>query len=83
MLDLIDRNNLILLNGHPECKGEITWQQKEPKAQYSEGRGTIPIHLVKISSIYKVVESVSFSQTTLNNIEYYYLYYIFIVDNFY
>ena len=27
MLDLIDKNNLILLNGHPECKGEITWQQ--------------------------------------------------------
>ena len=32
MLDLIDRNNLILLNGHPECKGEITWQQRERKS---------------------------------------------------
>ena len=28
MLDLIDKYNLILLNGHPECKGEITWQQR-------------------------------------------------------
>ena len=32
MLDLIDKNNLILLNGHPECKGEITWQQRERKS---------------------------------------------------
>ena len=32
MLDLIDRNNRILLNGHPECKGEITWQQRERKS---------------------------------------------------
>ena len=32
MLDLIDKNNLILLNGHPECKGEITWQQGECKS---------------------------------------------------
>ena len=31
MLDLIDKNNLILLNGHPECKGENTWQQRERK----------------------------------------------------
>ena len=31
MLDLIDKNNLILLNGQPECKGEITWQQRECK----------------------------------------------------
>ena len=29
MLDLIDNNNLILLNGHADCKGEITWQQRE------------------------------------------------------
>ena len=34
----------------------------------------ITIHLVKISSKYKLLESVSFTQTTLNNIEYYYLY---------
>ena len=32
MLDLIDKNKLILLNGHPECKGEITWQQRERKS---------------------------------------------------
>ena len=32
MLDHIDKNNLILLNGHPECKGEITWQQRECKS---------------------------------------------------
>ena len=31
MLDLIDKHNLILLNGHPDCKGEITWQQREQK----------------------------------------------------
>ena len=24
MLDLIDNNNLILVNGHADCKGEIT-----------------------------------------------------------
>ena len=29
MLDFIDKNNLILLNGHAECLGEITWQQNE------------------------------------------------------
>ena len=29
MLDLIDKNNLIILNGHPECKVEISWQQRE------------------------------------------------------
>ena len=32
MLDLIDNNNLILLNGHADCKGEITWQQRERKS---------------------------------------------------
>ena len=32
MLDFIDRNNLILLNGHAECLGEITWQQNEKKS---------------------------------------------------
>ena len=32
MLDLIDNNNLILLNGHPDCKGEVTWQQRERKS---------------------------------------------------
>ena len=29
---LVDKNNLILLNGHPECKDEITWQQRECKS---------------------------------------------------
>ena len=29
MLDFIDKNNLILLNGHAECLGEITWPQNE------------------------------------------------------
>ena len=29
ILDFIDKNNLILLNGHAECLGEITWQQNE------------------------------------------------------
>ena len=32
MLDLIDNNNLILLNGHADCKGEVTWQQREGKS---------------------------------------------------
>ena len=32
MLDLIDNNNLILLNGHADCKEEITWQQREHKS---------------------------------------------------
>ena len=32
MLDLIDKNNLILLNGHPKCKGGIIWQQRERKS---------------------------------------------------
>ena len=31
MLDLIDNNNLILSNGYADCKGEITWQQRERK----------------------------------------------------
>ena len=29
MLDMMDDYNLILLNGLPDCKGEITWQQNE------------------------------------------------------
>ena len=29
MLDFIDKNNLILLNGYAECLGEITWQQNK------------------------------------------------------
>ena len=32
MLDLIDKNNLNLLNGHPECKGVIICQQREGKS---------------------------------------------------
>ena len=28
MLDLIDDNNLILLNGYADCIGEITWQNR-------------------------------------------------------
>ena len=32
MLDLIDNNNLIILNGYADCKGEITWQQRERKS---------------------------------------------------
>ena len=32
MLDLIDNNNLILLNGHADCRGEVTWQQRERKS---------------------------------------------------
>ena len=32
MLDLIDNNNIILLNGHADCIGEITWQQRERKS---------------------------------------------------
>ena len=32
MLDLINNNNLIILNGHADCKGEITWQQRERKS---------------------------------------------------
>ena len=31
MLDFIDKNNLILLNGHAECLGEITWLQNAKK----------------------------------------------------
>ena len=27
LYNLIDKHNLILLNGHPECTGEITWKQ--------------------------------------------------------
>ena len=32
MLDFINKNNLILLNGHAECLGEITWLQNEKKS---------------------------------------------------
>lgn len=29
LLELIDNNNLVMLNGHPDCIGEITWSQRE------------------------------------------------------
>ena len=32
MLDLIYNNNLILLNGHADCRGEVTWQQRYHKS---------------------------------------------------
>ena len=32
MLDLIDNNNLIILNGHADCRGEVTWLQRECKS---------------------------------------------------
>ena len=32
LLDFIDKNNLIMLNGHADCKGEITWEQRNRKS---------------------------------------------------
>ena len=32
MIDFIGKSNLILLNRHAECLGEITWQQNEKKS---------------------------------------------------
>ena len=32
LLDFIDKSNLIMLNGHADCKGEITWEQKNRKS---------------------------------------------------
>ena len=32
LYNLIDKHNLILLNGHPECTGEITWEQKNKRS---------------------------------------------------
>ena len=32
MLDLIDNNNPILLNGHADCRVEVTWLQSECKS---------------------------------------------------
>ena len=29
---LVDKHNLIWLNGHPECTGEITWEQKDMRS---------------------------------------------------
>ena len=31
MLYLIDKNRLIQINGHPDCKADITWKQRERK----------------------------------------------------
>ena len=28
LCNLIDKHTLVLLNGHPECEGEITWEQR-------------------------------------------------------
>ena len=49
-------------------------QEKWTIISESESKRNIPIHLVIFSNKYKLLESVSFTQTTLNNIEYYYLY---------
>ena len=32
LLDFIDKNNLIMLNDHVDCKGEITWEQRDRKS---------------------------------------------------
>ena len=32
LYNLINKYNLILLNGHPECTGEITWEQKNKRS---------------------------------------------------
>ena len=29
ILGLIDNHNVSIFNGHPDCKGEFTWQQRE------------------------------------------------------
>ena len=32
LCNLIDKHTLVLLNGHPECEGEITWEQRGRKS---------------------------------------------------
>ena len=32
LCNLIDKHTQVLLNGHPECEGEITWEQRGRKS---------------------------------------------------